>query len=356
MPYKSEFVADSKAWNQMVLATEDHDYRQGYEWGEFRRYLGFTPYRVAVCDRDRVGALASVLVRKSPLGPVMYAPHGPVFADPAAAALLIDTIRELARKTGALLFRACAPPPAYPILIGAGFRPLADEETVWNTGRAEVLLDITGSLDDLRRGVRRKNRQYLERSIRRGVTYESSLDPARLYPLLHKNASRQGFSIPPLDYYETLCDAYAQTGAIEIWFANYQGEDIAGLMTIRDGQTLHLMHLGLDIERHDRLKPGYGIYWHIIQLAHARGYTSLNWGTWKSDRPPAQNDEGYSLYWFKSGFGCKLYLARRYCDLVFRPSRYRCFRTAEIFGPTLWKFWRFYRDFRSTPHAPARAA
>jgi lipid II:glycine glycyltransferase (peptidoglycan interpeptide bridge formation enzyme) len=257
--------------------------------------FGFTPYRVVVCDRDRVGALASILVRRSPFGTVMYAPHGPVFADPAAAPLMIDTIRELARKTGALLFRACAPAPTYPILIGAGFRPLADEETVWNTGRADILLDITGSLGDLRRGVRKKNRAYLERSIKCGGVYESSLDPARLYPLLHKNASRQGFSIPPPGYYDFLCDAYAQTGAIEIWFATHQGEDLAGLMTIRDGKTLRLMHLGLNLEGYDRLKPGYGIYWHVVRMAHERGFTSVDWGTWKSDQPPRESDPGYSL-------------------------------------------------------------
>src|ERR1700692_2431184 len=95
--YKSAFVTDRDAWNQLIFAREDHDLVQGYEWGESRRYAGFTPYRLAVRDGDEVGALSNILVARSPFGTLMYAPHGPVFAQPAAIGPLMDTIRELAR-------------------------------------------------------------------------------------------------------------------------------------------------------------------------------------------------------------------------------------------------------------------
>jgi lipid II:glycine glycyltransferase (peptidoglycan interpeptide bridge formation enzyme) len=283
----------------------------------------------------------------------MYAPHGPALADPEAATPLIEMIRELAHKTGAILFRSCAPIAAYPILLATGFRDLTDEGTVWTTGRAAVFLDITGSLDDLSRRMRKKTRQYLERSLRSGVQYQSSLDPTRLYPLLHKNALRQGFSIPPVSYLHALCEAYAPGGSLEIWFATRHGEDVAGLLTITHGRTLHLMHLGLDVDRYEHLKPGYGIYWHVIRLAHERGCTSLNWGAYRSDLPPSEFDEGYSLYWFRAGFGCQLRLVRRYCDLIFKPSHYRCFRTVENF-PNLWKLWKSHWAFRSSRFNPAR--
>ena len=136
----------------------------------------------------------------------------------------MDTIRELARETGAILFRACAPTSAYLSLMAAGFRPLTDERIYWNTGRVDVILDLTGSLDDLSRRFRKKTRQYLERCTKRGVEYTSSLDPERLYSLLHKNAVRVGFLVPPLGHYQALCEAYAQSRSVEIWFATYRGE------------------------------------------------------------------------------------------------------------------------------------
>ena len=130
--YKSAFISDRDAWNQLVFAGGDPDLVQGYEWGEFRRYTGFTPYRIAVVNGDEVGALSNTLVTRSPFGTLMYAPHGPVVAQSAAIGPLMDAIRELARETGAILFRACAPASAYPSLIASGFRPLSDERTYWN--------------------------------------------------------------------------------------------------------------------------------------------------------------------------------------------------------------------------------
>lgn len=341
MSYKTEVVTDRETWNRLVSTMGDSDLVQSYEWGEFRRYAGFTPCRVAVRNGDQISALSNILVAKSPFGALMFAPHGPMLADPEAIGPLMDLIRDLARETGAILFRACAPNSAYPLLTGAGFRGLGDPRIFWNTGRVDVILDISGSLEDLRRRLRKKTRQYLERSIKRGVAYTSSLDPERLYALLHKNAVRVGFAIPPLGHYQALCDAYAQSGGVEIWFATYQGADLAGLLTLTEGNIAYLLNLGLNLDQHDNLKPGYGIYWHAITAAHERGCTLVNWGTCDSEQPPREGDKGHSLHWYREGFGCQLRLARRYCDLVFKPLRYRCLRLAErSLNLTVWKFYR----------------
>jgi lipid II:glycine glycyltransferase (peptidoglycan interpeptide bridge formation enzyme) len=350
--YKAEFVAGREAWNELVFSMGDSDLVQSYEWGEFRRWAGFKPYRVAVRNGDQIGALSNILVARVPLGVLMYAPHGPVLVDSAAIGSLMNSIRDLALETGAILFRACAPNSAYPLLREVGFRAVPDKRIDWDTGRrVDVVLDLTGSLEDLRLRLRKKTRQYLERSIKRGVEYTSSLDPERLYSLLHKNAVRVGFSIPPLGYYQALCEAYAHSRRIEIWFATYQGEDVAGLLTITEGRIAHLLSLGLDLEHYDNLKPGYGIYWHAITAAHERGCTSVNWGTCNSDQPPREGDKGHSLYWFKSGFGCQLRLVRHYGDLVFKPLRYRCLRVTERSLGSAPR--RFYRELWLWPRLSA---
>lgn len=344
MSYKAELIADGDAWNQLVFSMGDSDLVESYEWGEFRKYAGFTPYRIAVRKGDQIGALSNILVARVPLGVLMFAPHGPVVADSAAVGCLMNLINDLARQTGAILFRACAPNPAYSLLREIGFRALTDKRIDWNTGRVDVVLDLTGSLEDLRRRFRKKTRQYLERSIKRGVEYTSSLDPERLYSLLRKNAVRVGFSIPPLGHYRALCEAYAQSRRIEIWFATYQGQDVAGLLTVSEGRTAYLLNLGLDLERYDHFKPGYGIYWHVIKLAHERGCSTANWGTCDSDQPPSERDKNRSLYWYRLGFGCQLRLARHYCDQVFKPARYQCLRLVE--SSLCLSLRKLYRQFR----------
>ena len=136
MAYKAEFVTAREAWSQLVFRMGDSDLVQSYEWGEFRRYAGFTPYRVAVRNGDQIGALSNILVTRAPLGVLMYAPHGPVFAEPAAIGPLMNLIRDLAREIGAILFRACTPSSAFPLLMGVGFHALADKRKQLEHGKS----------------------------------------------------------------------------------------------------------------------------------------------------------------------------------------------------------------------------
>lgn len=344
MPYKAEFLTDGESWNRLTLAMPDCDFRQGFEWGEFQRRRGWTPYRVAVFDGDRSAATASVIVRKLALGTVMYAPRGPLLTDAKAATPLIAAIRELGIHTGAILFRASPPPSAYPGLINAGLRPLADQTSLWNTARINMVLDLPCSLGDLRQRLRKKTRQYLERSAKHGVEFTSILDPDRLYTLMRRNALRQGFEIPAVSHYRALCEEYGHSGLIETWFATYQGEDLAGLLTITYGGKAYLRHMGLNLDRHDNLKVGYGIYWHAIRLAHERGCGFVDWGAVFTHYPPREGERGYPLYHFKAGFGCRLDLAPPYCDFVLKRPLYRGMRIAErSIAPMMRKSLRVLR-------------
>jgi lipid II:glycine glycyltransferase (peptidoglycan interpeptide bridge formation enzyme) len=215
MSYEAEYLTDRDSWNRLTLAMPDRDFRQGFEWGEFQRRRGWTPYRVAVFAGDDAAAIASVVVKKLALGAVMYAPRGPLFTDPKAATPLIAAIREPGIRTGAILFRASPPPSAYQALIDAELRPLPDQASPWNTARINAVLELPRSLDDLRQRLRKKTRQYLERSAIYGVEFTCLLDPDRLYALMQRNALRQNFEIPPISHYRSLCEEYKRSGLIE---------------------------------------------------------------------------------------------------------------------------------------------
>jgi hypothetical protein len=61
--YKGAFVTDRDAWNQLIFAREDDDLVQGYEWGECRRYAGFTPYREAQVSPCQLSTLHIIFNR-----------------------------------------------------------------------------------------------------------------------------------------------------------------------------------------------------------------------------------------------------------------------------------------------------
>src|SRR5882762_8480873 len=50
-------VIDRDQWNQIVFSFPEYHLHQGYEWGEIRREGGWLPYRYAVLDGDRPGAI-----------------------------------------------------------------------------------------------------------------------------------------------------------------------------------------------------------------------------------------------------------------------------------------------------------
>jgi lipid II:glycine glycyltransferase (peptidoglycan interpeptide bridge formation enzyme) len=329
MRYKAEYLTDRESWNHLTLAMPDCDFRQGFEWGEFQRRRGWIPYRLAVLEGNGAAAIASIIVRKLAPGTVMYAPRGPLLTDGKAARLLIAAIRKLGIQTGAILFRASPPPSAYQGLVDADLRPLADHASLWNTARINAVMDLPRSFDDLRQRMRKKTRQYLDRSAKHGVEFTNILDPDRLYALMHRNALRQSFEIPAVSHYRALCEEYRHSGLIETWFASYQGEDLAGLLTITYGGKAYLRHMGLNLGRRDNLKAGYGIYWHAIRLAHERGCGAVDWGAVFTHYPPREGERGYPLYHFKAGFGCRLDLAPPYCDLVLKHHLYTGLRIAE---------------------------
>lgn len=177
--YSDSPVTSREAWNRLVVTIPDRHLHQSHEWGESQRHSVWTPYRVAVLDGNRCGALTTVLARRLPVGVLMYAPHGPLLADPVAAGPLLGTIRKLARATGAITFRASPPSSTYEVLLKEGFCQLPEQATIWNSPRINVVLDISGTLDDLRHRMRKKTRQYLERAAKNGVQFEASLDCAR---------------------------------------------------------------------------------------------------------------------------------------------------------------------------------
>ncbi len=320
---------DANSWNRAVLAMNGYDFRQSYERGEFQRRLGWTPYRIAALGEGGVAGLASVLVKATRLGAVMYIPRGPLLRDPAALTALTEAFTTLGAEVGAVALRASCPNAGSDLAEPLRFRPLTDKQTLWNTPRLNMTLDLSRSLAEIRSSMRKKTRQYLDRAASYGVKFESALDPERLSRLTAENGLRQGFKPPSLAYFRNLCEAYAHSGQLEIWFATANGVDLAGLLTITYGANLHLRHLGLSPNGLGTTKVGYGIYWHAICRAYERQCRTADWGAIFTQYPPRKTDRGYPLYRFKSGFGCKVEFSPSYLDLVFKPFRYKVMRSVE---------------------------
>lgn len=342
-------VDDPLEWNRLVTTFPEHDLKQGWEWGEARRSIGWIPHRFAHVEDGHCRAAASVLVRSVPFaGALLYAPRGPLFAsdDPGALPPLVDVLRGLARRTRAVVMRVspgCRPgdTAALSALTRVGFRPIGNEWTAWNTARHAQVLDLvdpeTAALRSeaaVLHGIRPRTRDYIRAAARKGLVVapsEREADLDEFYPLLVNAARLKRFPIHDLVYFRALLRAYRETGNVLMLLARVDDALIGGLFATRLGRRLYVLHASVRGDGPSALRHyvAPALYWECMRRALAMGCERLDFGSSGVRTEPREADSGWGVYCFKKSLGCRFETFPRFHDLVFRRLAYGVFRRAE---------------------------
>ncbi len=91
-------------WDRRLLEFDDHSIYQTLAWGEHRRALGWTPYRWAAFDGDKLTAMAQGLLLRYPGGVgVVWLPGGPV----GAIAAWNEALQQIIRRSAGLTLIYC---------------------------------------------------------------------------------------------------------------------------------------------------------------------------------------------------------------------------------------------------------
>jgi peptidoglycan pentaglycine glycine transferase (the first glycine) len=332
---------DRAAWNPLVLTFRGVNVRHGFEWGEIRRQQGWIPFRIALVRGESCEAAAVVYSRPLPsgLGSVLVSPAGLLAREDAQGSLraLMAGIDGVAARTRAVFLRVSPRLENGSFDRGTaalGFTELPDLWTTWNDPRVVMTLDIRGSEDELKRGMREKFRQTLDKAIKKGVTVErgSTEDHVRrFHRLLSRSGGTKGQPVRSLSTFLAIRREYLEPGLGCLLLASHNGSDIACMLAIRFGPEASFMYSALDSESEAarKLKPGLALHWEMIRWAKAVGCQSIDWGGTGTGYPPSETDPGYGIYMFKLGFGCVPQLNPPYADRVYRPLAYRMVRLAE---------------------------
>lgn len=343
-------VAERARWNALVERFCAVDIRQGFEWGELRRCAGWQPLRIAVLDSDRCVAACSVSVRRLPVGgAVMYAPRGPLLDPerPDALARLVVELRHVGRQVAAIVLRVspgvAAADPLVDALRHGGFRSISDEYTTWNTPRFTQTLDLRGDTSATWTGVRRRLREYVGAAARRGLVIEPSEDERdleALYPLLLNVARLKGYPIRAIGYYRALVREFRPSGTLTLLVARLGGLVAGGLIAVRLGCRSTMLYTSVRSEVSETLRHHVApaLYWAYILHARAEGCEIADFGPSGVHLTPREADNGYGVYRFKAGFGCRAETFVEFQDLVLRPLLYRVLRASEGCAlPALWR-------------------
>jgi len=191
-----------------------------------------------------------------------------------------------------------------------------------------VILDLTQPMDSIIENMKPKWRYNWRLALKKGVKVKQAekSEIAVFYKLLKETSERDKIAIHGFEYYRALFYSNYNTPDIRLYFAEYEGETLAGIVTLfRGADAVYLYGASSDNKRN--FMPAYALQLKAIEDAKNRGCKSYDF----FGIPPC-NDTAHpmsGLYQFKTGFGGKIIHRPGSWDFSCRHYLYRIFRAAE---------------------------
>jgi lipid II:glycine glycyltransferase (peptidoglycan interpeptide bridge formation enzyme) len=276
----------------------------------------------------------------------------PSLARAETLAEVTGAMHSVCRKVGATALKL---EPAWPHdedavarLRGLGFRPSFQSVQPATT----VVMDVTGTEDDLLARMKPKTRYNIRLATRKGVQVRLGRagDLPSFADSLQETGRRDGFAVHPRAYYEAAYDLFSSAGMAELLLAEYNGEALAGIMVFAfDGGAYYLY--GASSDRHRNLMPAYALQWEAIRWARTQGCSTYDlWGIPDEVGLAPEDYQHYhevpaevparsglwGVWRFKRGFGGRVVRYVGAWDYVYKPVAYKLyrslFRLARILG------------------------
>jgi lipid II:glycine glycyltransferase (peptidoglycan interpeptide bridge formation enzyme) len=297
-------------WDGWLQALDGHIY-QSYDWGGFKRRLGWKPVRL-VLERDgAVVGLGQFLVWSTPgvPGTLMYSTKGPwlPWDDEEAVRTFFGGVRTVAERENVhtvkiepeIVEEQTAPKA---VLAGIGFR-----KARWDLNyKTTMIIDLEPSEEELLARMKEKTRYNIRLAGRRGVeVVEDNSPEARetLWRMMETTAERDGFSIRRTkDYHYSVWDLIYSRDRAHLFFAQHEGDRLAAMMIYAFGRKYWYM-VGASTNEKRKLMPPYKLQWEGMRWAKVRGITRYDMVAIPRPEDLTEENEMYGLYRFKSGFG-----------------------------------------------------
>jgi peptidoglycan pentaglycine glycine transferase (the first glycine) len=337
--FVSLLASDRKdEWNAFVMKEPYFALLQSWEWGEFKKKMGWKVFRIAAIDNGFIIAGAQMLVKSLPFGFVSmaYIPRGPVgnWLDNKVSSPLFSEFHRIARLNKAAFLRI-EPPLLNSMEIDLQLRRLSFRPSPFtNQPRATIILNLDWGLDDILQQMRKRTREYIKYSFRQGVNVRCGNrdDISKFYDIMRITHRRGKFALRFRDYYEQEWETFAKIKQASFFMAVYQDRLLATHMSYGFGEHAAYFHGG-SLNDYSELRPNYLLIWEAIKWAKSRGCRTYDlWGipdevgrvVAEGKKPPVseRTDGLWGLYRFKSGF-CKnvVYYLGAY-DYVYYPLLY----------------------------------
>ncbi len=321
-PKTWQVISDKKLWDSSLLSNPSSNFLQSSSFGDFHERLGNPVWRFGKLNLDKVVSFAQVIKIKSKLGNFLYVPWGPVLEQEHDINNLLEVLKEIGTKEKVSFIRF------EPRVEVKGWQKLGFRfSPTYTQPECSLLLDLTKSLEELRKGLSESTRYNVGWVERKGVRIRVSdnLDDIEIFlNLLKETAARQKFSLhQSLDYYKEQFLAFEQNKYAKLYIARgpkEMGEEpLAAAIVIYFGDTVTYLHAASSSQE-QKLRAPYLMQWKIIEDAKNSGARAYDfWGVAPTDNP---NEAWAGVSAFKKSFGGEKICYPKSYDFVLKKQYY----------------------------------
>jgi lipid II:glycine glycyltransferase (peptidoglycan interpeptide bridge formation enzyme) len=289
-------------------------------WEDFQQKLGRQTYRVN-CNDCEVLIIVLPLFRNLTY---LYCPRAPQTSTEGWY-LFLNKARQIAKNEKAVFIRV------EPFKVPNGilkklrfkkvkeFSPLSQQFSPMNT----LLLDISGSDEDILAQMKPKWRYNIKLAERKGVTVRESDRPEDLekFHEIGQEMITRGYHSFELRHYQKLFEALT-TKNIKMFIAEHE-KDILSIIIVAFYHDLAIYLHGVSSENKRELMPNHLNQWYAIREAKKRNCMVYDfWGTAPKNKP---NHPWAGITRFKIGFGGEEVQFIGAFDYTFKPIWYIMF-------------------------------
>lgn len=302
---------------------------QSYEWGEFKKTLGWRPVRL-VLERDGevVGAGQFLAYNTAPVpGALWYCTKGPwlPWEDEKAVRTFFEGVASVAGRGGAHTVKIEPEvledqTDVKDLLSETGFRKARYDLNQKTT----MIVDLGQPEEELLAKMKSKTRYNIRLAARKGVeVVEPDFEEAwgTFYEMMKVTAERNGYPIRrPREYLHDSMRAMYDAGQGNLFFAMHEGTPLAAIYAFTFGEKCWYTYGASNNEKRN-LMPTYLLQWEVMRWAKRHGVTYYDMVGVPNPENLNENDSLWGVYRFKVGFGGEILDTLGCLDLPIKPGR-----------------------------------
>ena len=351
MVSKVIYMEKTPADFQIIISTKDNEpewddflcnhiggsHYQSSMWGRCRILFGWKPIRILTeKDHQIVGGVQLLQCNLPIVGSIAFVPKGPMIAPGNEDVFfpLLEKILEVCRNRKIKFLTIRPPDNGFSMdqqLSQSGFF-----QSPFNVSLgATIKIDLAPDINEIYAKIKRNNRKHIERSKSAGVVIREGTkeDLSIFHNLYQVSAKRQGFTACPLEYLESIWQAFSPGEHIQLILASYNDETISGIINIAFCDTV-TVKFTVWSGKYPEVYPNDAVWWEGIQWAKNHGYSQLDFDGINVDiakkivkGPPFSEDVTKSYCYRKYLFGGQVAFFPDSYDYIFNPWLKFCYKT-----------------------------